>query len=56
VLGTDGNEQIQNIREPANVAAGAILDPCEAIVRGVGVEVEALGGGLDIEVGSDLLQ
>ena len=43
VVERDGDEQIEEIREPARVAAAALLDAPEAVLRGVRVHLQTLG-------------
>jgi hypothetical protein len=47
----DREQQIEQIGDLARVAARALLDPPQAILRGVGVDLELLGGAVDLQVG-----
>jgi hypothetical protein len=47
----DREQQIEQIGDLARVAAGALLDPPQAILRGVRVDLDLLGGAVDLQVG-----
>ena len=46
-----GDQRLDNVTYAAHVGAGPLLDPRQAVVGGVHVDVELLGGSLDVEVG-----
>ena len=52
VVERDRHEQVDEIVDPPRVAPGALLDAPQAVLRGVGVDLQALGGDAQVEVGA----
>ena len=43
VVERDRDEQVEEVGDPARVAPGALLDPAQAVLRGVRMDLQALG-------------
>ena len=46
----NGNQELDDVRQAPEVAAGRLGDAVEPVVRGVDVDEQVRGGGLDVEV------
>src|SRR4051794_24252371 len=51
VLERDREQQVEQVRDLAWVAARPLLDAAQPVLGGVGMDLELLGGGVDLQVG-----
>ena len=51
-----GDQEIEHVGDAAQVAAGALLDALEPVVRGVDVREPAVGRDAHVEIGGDVLE